>query len=57
LTVLNKPEQFILALMRVEDGRAKDVTYIRHPSGSEPDFGVNSVNYRIDKLMVKNWIR
>lgn len=52
LTALNKPEQFILALVEV-DGETTDVTYIRKPFTQEPEFGVTSVNYKIAELLAK----
>jgi hypothetical protein len=53
LTSFNKPEQFILAIVLIEDGRAKDIAYIRQPFVREPDFGVTSVNYRLSELLAK----
>ena len=52
LTGLNKPENFILALVEV-DGSNADPYYIYHPFTQELDFGVTSVNYEINKLMEK----
>jgi superfamily II DNA or RNA helicase len=52
LTSLNKPEDFILALVIGDDERA-EVTYIRNPFEREPDFGVTSVNYDVRKLLAK----
>lgn len=53
LTGLNKPEQFILAVVEVEGERASRITYIRDPFGREPDFGVTSVNYKLAELLAK----
>ncbi|HOD52754.1 MAG TPA: helicase-related protein [Candidatus Hydrogenedentes bacterium] len=50
LTALNKPDDFILALVKV-DGEVAQVCYVRKPFTSPPDFGATSVNYRIDALM------
>ena len=53
LTVLNKPEDFILALVVVPPDRAPTasaVRYVRRPFTREPDFDVESVNYRWDEL-------
>jgi hypothetical protein len=52
LTGLNKPENFILALVEV-DGSNADPYYIYHPFTQELDFGVTSVNYEINKLKEK----
>jgi hypothetical protein len=51
LTALNKPGQFMLAVVLVENNKAKDIFYIREPFGREPDFGVTSVNYRLADLL------
>lgn len=53
LTALNKPEQFILAIVQVDGERATAISYIRNPFGREPDFGVTSVNYRLSELLNK----
>jgi hypothetical protein len=50
LTALNKPEDFILAIVSV-DGDSANPRYVRQPFQREPDFAVTSVNYRIDKLV------
>jgi superfamily II DNA or RNA helicase len=50
LTALNKPEDFILALVQF-DGAQQEVSYVRQPFKNEPDFSVTSVNYDIDKLL------
>ena len=51
LTALNKPDQFILAIVQVDGERAVEITYVREPFGREPDFGVTSVNYRLPELL------
>jgi hypothetical protein len=56
LTGLNKPEQFILAVVEVNGDQATRITYIRDPFGREPDFGVTSVNYRLSELLAKGEI-
>ena len=52
LTALNKPEQFILALVEV-DGELATPCYVREPFTREPDFGVTSVNYKLSDLMAR----
>lgn len=42
---LNKPEDFILAIVEFLDDSAHRVHYVRRPFRREPDFGVTSVNY------------
>jgi hypothetical protein len=54
LTGINSPEQFILAIVEVEDdGKAREPRYVRQPFGKEPDFGVTSVNYDLQELLVR----
>jgi hypothetical protein len=50
LTAINSPEQYILAIVGVEDGEAREPRYVRKPFEKEPDFGVTSVNYDWKKL-------
>jgi superfamily II DNA or RNA helicase len=50
LTALNKPDDFILAIVEI-DGEATKPCYIRRPFQREPDFGVTSVNYSIAELL------
>lgn len=50
---LNKPDDFILALVEFQDGDAHRVRYRRRPFQREPDFGVTSVNYHFTELMVR----
>ena len=51
LTSLNKPDDFILAIVEfLEDGNHR-VRYLRRPFQREPDFGVTSVNYDFATLL------
>jgi superfamily II DNA or RNA helicase len=50
LTALNKPDEFILAIVE-HDGDASKVYYVRNPFQREPDFGVTSCNYAIEELL------
>jgi hypothetical protein len=50
LSCLNKPDDFILAIVQV-DGENAVTKYVRCPFHREPDFGVTSVNYEIKKLL------
>lgn len=52
LTALNKPEEFILAIVLVDGDKTKTV-YIEHPFTSSPDLGAVSVTYKIDELLRK----
>jgi len=51
LTSLNKPDDFILALVEFLDGETHRVRYLRGPFQREPDFGVTSVNYDYAELL------
>jgi hypothetical protein len=48
---LNKPEDFILAIVEFLDVDTHRVHYLRQPFHREPDFGVTSVNYDFAKLL------
>jgi hypothetical protein len=52
LTALNKPEQYLLALVAVADDDGTDVRYLRQPFRGEEAafFDVTSVNYEWKKL-------
>ena len=52
LTALNKPEEFILAIVEL-DGDGGKVHYVRRPFQRDPDFGVTSVNYDLDELLTR----
>jgi hypothetical protein len=53
LTSLNKPEDFILALVEFLDVDQYRVHYLRRPFRREPDFGVTSVNYDFAELLAR----
>ncbi len=48
---LNKPEDFILAIVEFLDDKRHRVHYVRRPFNREPDFDVTSVNYDFAKLL------
>lgn len=50
LTALNKPDDFILAVVEV-DGENTTTHYLTRPFQREPDFGATSVTYDIAKLL------
>jgi hypothetical protein len=50
---LNKPDDFILAIVEFIDGDSHKVHYLREPFQTEPDFGVTSVNYNFAELIAK----
>jgi len=49
LTALNKPDEYILAIVEVDGGRTKTV-YLKKPFRERPDFAATSVNYNIAEL-------
>lgn len=50
---LNKPDDFILAIVEYYDDQNHKVHYIRQPFNREPDFGVTSVNYDFADLVAR----
>jgi len=50
---LNKPDDFILALVEFLDEGNHRVKYLRRPFQREPDFGVTSVNYDFAELLTR----
>jgi hypothetical protein len=53
LTSLNKPDDFILALVEFAGEGGHRVRYLRQPFRREPDFGVTSVNYDFAELLAR----
>ena len=51
LTALNKPDEYILAIVEIDDTTPGKPVYIRRPFGKAPDQGACSVNYEISDLM------
>lgn len=54
VTALNKPEDFIFALVEVEGDHAADSRYVRRPFDREPGFSEVSVNYDLKKLLANS---
>ncbi len=50
---LNKPDDFILALVLFDGSDHPSVRYARQPFQREPDFGAASVNYSLRELLAK----
>lgn len=48
---LNKPDDFILAIVEFMPDDDYKVHYLRQPFQREPDFGVTSVNYNFSELL------
>ena len=51
LTSLNKPDDYILAIVQLGQNGSNGVHYVRRPFRREPDFGVTSVNYDLKELL------
>ncbi|HAM22364.1 MAG TPA: hypothetical protein DCQ04_08825, partial [Actinobacteria bacterium] len=50
---LNKPDDFILAIVEFTGEDTHRCHYLRQPFQREPDFGVTSVNYDFAELLVR----
>jgi len=50
---LNKPEDFILAIVEFHPNGSHKTHYIRKPFKREPDFAVTSVNYDMAELIAR----
>ncbi len=53
---LNKPDDFILAIVEFLPGDSHRVHYLRSPFQREPDFGVTSVNYDFSELLARSGV-
>lgn len=52
LTALNRPEEYILAIVEV-DGEKRHTVYLKRPFTNSPDFTATSINYDIQDLVEK----
>jgi superfamily II DNA or RNA helicase len=50
---LNKPEDFILAMVEFTDGQQHRLHYLREPFKREPDFGASAVLYSFAELIAR----
>jgi len=50
LTAINSPESFILALVTVEDGEAREPIFISAPAFTDPGFLATSVTFKLKAL-------
>jgi hypothetical protein len=53
LTALNKPEEFILAIVAVDGETTGAPRYLVQPFMREPDFAVTSVTYSLSELLAR----
>ena len=52
-TALNKPDAWILAIVRVKDGYTRETRYLRRPFRAGPDFDAVSVTYNLRELLAR----
>jgi hypothetical protein len=50
---LNKPDDFILAVVEFDGDNLKQVHYVRRPFEKEVEFSVTSVNYNLNDLLAR----
>ena len=50
---LNKPDAFILAIVRVRDGYVSGPRYLRQPFRAEPNFDAVRVTYNLRELLAR----
>jgi SNF2 family DNA or RNA helicase len=53
MKAINVPDDFVLAIVQVENGVAGTPRYVRRPFRTEPDFGATSVNYDLADLLAR----
>jgi hypothetical protein len=53
LTSLNKPDDYILAIVSFHEDGSHQVRYLQEPFQREPDFDVTSVNYDLRALLAR----
>jgi len=53
MRALNVPNEFMLAIVGISEGRANRIHYVRSPFTRMPDFAEISVNYDMNKLLTK----
>src|SRR5262245_48644509 len=53
LTALNKPDDYILALVFVGENGAEKPHYLLRPFEQEPDFATASVNFKVKELLAR----
>jgi hypothetical protein len=51
ITSLHEPDKFILAVVQVENGFAREPRYIRKPFSQEPEFGVTALQVHLKSLL------
>ena len=51
ITSLHEPEKFILAVVQVENGVAREPCYVRRPFSQEPEFGITAIQVNLNSLL------
>ncbi len=51
---ISSPQQFFLALVSVDHGKAAAPRYVRAPFHEQPDLNVTSVNYDLPALLERS---
>jgi hypothetical protein len=51
ITSLHEPEKFILAVVQVENGFAREPRYVRRPFSQEPEFGITALQVNLNSLL------
>ncbi|NLN07231.1 MAG: DUF3883 domain-containing protein [Firmicutes bacterium] len=51
LTAFNKPDEYILAIVEVDEEQKTHTVYLKKPFRERPDFAATSVTYNIDELI------
>lgn len=54
ITSLHEPEKFILAIVQVENGFARQPRYVRRPFTQEPEFGVTAVQVHLPGFLERS---
>lgn len=54
ITSLHEPEKFILAIVQVENGFAREPRYVRRPFSQEPEFGVTAIQVQLKSLLERS---
>jgi len=51
ITCLHEPEKFILAIVQVENGFARQPRYVRRAFSQEPEFGITAIQINLKSLL------
>jgi len=54
ITSLHEPDKFILAIVQVENGVAREPRYVRTPFTQEPEFGVTALQVKLQNLLERS---